>query len=190
MMIYENNLINHDDKKSPISEGISNQFIQGFNYNEQTIIDFNFQYLKYETDDGLFFSNLNYLKGMSFLDMSYFKSNAENSNGNNKDNKTIIGTIMLELNKSNYDYYRRTYKKLQALIAEITSVVSLLFEIGRLIMEFLSEKKISVDIIRKLFNIENQNKRNKNFNNYESPRIKIVPEKLNNSFKLMEKKSY
>ena len=55
-------------------------------------------------------------------------------------------------------------------------------------MEFLSEKKMSVDIIRKLFNIENQNKRNKNFNNYESPRIKIVPEKLNNSFKLMEKK--
>ena len=67
------------------------------------------------------------------------------------------------------------------------SIVSLLFEVGRLIMEFLNEKKMSVDIIRKLFYIENQNNKNKIINNLESPRIKIVPEKINNSFKLMEK---
>ena len=54
-------------------------------------------------------------------------------------------------------------------------------------MEFLNEKKMSVDIIRKLFKIDNQNNQNKNYNNYESHRIKIVPEKMNNSFKLTEK---
>ena len=187
MMIFENNLINHDDKKSPITEGIQHKFIQGFNYNEQTIIDVDFQYFKYETDDGLFFNNLNYLKGMSFFDMTYFKNNIDNSSSTNQNNLTKIGTIILEFNKSNYDYYRRAYKKLQALLAEIMSIVSLLFQIGRLIMEFLNQKKMSVDIIRKLFNIENQNNRSKNFNNYESPRIKIVPEKINNSFKLTEK---
>ena len=159
MMIFENNLINHDDKKSPITEGIQHKFIQGFNYNEQTIIDVDFQYFKYETDDGLFFNNLNYLKGMSFFDMTYFKNNIDNSSSTNQNNLTKIGTIILEFNKSNYDYYRRAYKKLQALLAEIMSIVSLLFQIGRLIMEFLNQKKMSVDIIRKLFNIENQNNR-------------------------------
>ena len=54
MMIYGNNLINHDDKISPISEGISYQFIQGFNSEEEAGINFVFQYLKYETDDGFF----------------------------------------------------------------------------------------------------------------------------------------
>ena len=92
MMIYENNLINHDDKNSPISEGIIHQFIQGFSYNEQTIIDFNFQYLKYETDEGLFFSSIKYLKGMSFLDMTYFKSNQEDySTSNLENNSTKLG---------------------------------------------------------------------------------------------------
>ena len=188
MMIFENNLINHDNNKSPISEGINHKFIQGFNYNEQTIIDVDFQYFKYETDDGLFLNNLNYLKGMSFLDMTYINTDKDDySPGAVHSNSTIIGTIILEFNKSNYDYYRRAYKKLQALVPEITSIISLLFEIGKFIMEFLNQKKMSVDIIRKLFNIENQNNRNKNFNNFESPRIKIVPEKINNSFKLTEK---
>ena len=133
MMIYENNLINHDDKKSPISEGISYQFIQGFSSNEETMINFNFQYLKYETDDALFFENQKYLTGMSFLDMTYFKNINENRNLNTN-NTSKIGSFTIAFNKSNYDYYRRTYKKLQSLLAEITSTVSLLVDIGSLIL--------------------------------------------------------
>ena len=188
MMIYENNLINHDDKDSPITIDITHQFLEGFNYDEQQIIDFNFQYLKYETDDGLFFSNLNYLKKMTLFDMTYINTDKDDySPGAVHSNSTIIGTIILEFNKSNYDYYRRAYTKFQTFLAEISSTVSLLFQIGTIIMEFLNEKKMSVDIIKKLFKIDNQNNQNKNFNNYESPRIKIVPEKMNNSFKLTEK---
>ena len=73
-------------------------------------------------------------------------------------NSSEMGNIILLLNQSNYDYYRRTYKKIQALIAEIMSILSLLFEIGRQIMEFLNQKKMSVDIIRNLFEYENPNK--------------------------------
>lgn len=54
MIIYENNLINHDNKKSPISEGISYQFLQVFSSDDYYTTNMNFQYLKYETDDGLF----------------------------------------------------------------------------------------------------------------------------------------
>ena len=144
MIIYENNLINHDDKLSPISEGVSYQFIQGFSSTEYTTANYNFQYLKYETDDGLFFNSLKYLKGMSLLDINFYRNNQAMHNFKNdfiKYNSFNIGSIKIELNKSNYDYYRRTYKKIQALLAEIVSIISLLFEVGRFILEFLTEKK-------------------------------------------------
>ena len=193
MIIYENNLINHDNKTFPISEGISYHFIRGFSSNEYTYANYNFQYLKYETDDGLFLDSLKYLYGKSFLDMNVYKSNqGEYDLKNNfiKYNYSIIGTIMLELNKSNYDYYRRTYKKLQALIAEIMSIVSLLFEIGRQILSFLNEKRMSVDIMRSLFKAENPIKIKRLSTKIlvnESDRNKIIPYKMNNSFKLNER---
>ena len=77
MIVYENNLINHDDKKVPISESISYDFIRVFNSKNYYSINFKFQYLKYETDEGLFFDNLKYLKGVSFLDMTYFIDNQQ-----------------------------------------------------------------------------------------------------------------
>ena len=75
MMVYQNNIINHDNKESPISTGISYQFLQVFSSIEYYLTNFNFQYLKYETDDGIFFNSLKYLKGMSFLDLYYYKDN-------------------------------------------------------------------------------------------------------------------
>ena len=190
MIVYENNLINHDNKKTPISESISYDFIKVFNSKNYYNINFYFQYLKYETDDGFFFDSLKYLKGLSFLDMTYYINNQADydlqkdftENGFSK-----IGTISFVLNKSNYDFYRRTYKKLQSLLAEIMSMVSLLFEIGRQVISFLNEKKMSVDIIRKLFSIENKYRNNRYKNN--DNRFKFVPEKISNSFILSEKNS-
>ena len=190
MIVYENSFINHDNKKSPISEGISYQFLQIFSSYEYYTTNCNFQYLKYETDDGYFFEASKYLKGLSFFDMTYLKNNQENYNLE-KDfitkNSSKIGTIRFTLNKSNYDFYRRNYKKIPTLLAEIMSLISLMFEIGRQILSFLNEKKMSVDLIRTLFNIEKKSRKYK-FNNYND-RIKIVPEKMNNSFKLSEKNS-
>ena len=190
MFIYENNLINHDNKKSPISVGISSQILQTFSSEEFYITNFNFQYLKYETDDGLFFEDLKYLNGISFFDMTYLINNQEKYNLENdliKYNSSKFATFRFALNKSNYDFYRRSYKKIQTLLAEIMSIVSLLFEIGRQILSFLNEKKMSLDIIRTLFNIEKKSRKYK-FNNFDD-RIKIVPEKMNNSSNLSEKNS-
>ena len=50
------------------------------------------------------------------------------------------------INQSNFDTYKRHYQKLQSLLAEITSVVSLLFEIGRQISYYLGYKRITKDI--------------------------------------------
>ena len=188
ILIYENNLINHDNKKSPISVGISSQIFPTFSSEEFDIINFNFQYLKYETDDGLFFEDLKYLNGISFFDMTHLINNQEKSYLENdlvKYNSSKFATFRFALNKSNYDFYRRSYKKIQTLLAEIMSIVNLLFEIGRQILSFLNEKKMSLDIIRTLFNIEKKSRKYK----FNDDRIKIVPEKINNSFKLSEKNS-
>ena len=48
-----------------------------------------------------------------------------------ENNRANIGNIDFSLNKSNYDNYKRTYQRLQSLLAEIMSVISLVFEIGR-----------------------------------------------------------
>ena len=147
-------------KKSPISVGISSQILQTFTSEEFYITNFNFQYLKYETDDGLFFEDLKYLNGISFFDMTYLINNQEKYNLENdliKYNSSKFATFRFALNKSNYDFYRRSYKKIQTLLAEIMSIVNLLFEIGRQILSFLNEKKMSVDIIRALFKIDNKN---------------------------------
>ena len=120
---------------------------------------------------------------MSFLNMNYFKNKRYNEGNFSK-----IGSIKIEFNKSNYDYYRRTYKKLQALLAEIMSIVSLALEIGNQIVSFLNEKKMSIDIIRILFNVENKNKKNKFSKIHASERVKLNIEKTNNSFQLSENK--
>ena len=69
-----------------------------------------------------------------------------------EDNKVNIGAIEFSLNKSNYDNYKRTYQRLYSLLAEIMSVISLLFEIGREISTFFCEKSMSKDIIETLVN--------------------------------------
>ena len=51
-------------------------------------------------------------------------------------NISNIGSITFEINKAKYDYYKRIYQRFQSLLAEIMSVISLIFEVGRQISFF------------------------------------------------------
>ena len=155
LIVSESDLIDHNNRDNPISKNYIYQFIGGFNSLEYSKINFNFQYVKYESDDGLFFKDEKLLNGMSFSDMSYYRNILENYNLENnfkKYNNSKIGTITFAINKSNYDNYKRNYPKVQSLLAEVMSVVSLLFEIGRQIANILFKKKMSNDIINNLIN--------------------------------------
>ena len=97
--------------------------------------------------------------GIYFSDMSFFKNikddydleyNLTNSN------KSQIGEIEIEIHKSHFDNYNRSYQRFQSLLAEIMSVVNLLLEIGRQISTFLCDKKMSKDIIKSLLNNDNK----------------------------------
>ena len=63
-----------------------------------------------------------------------------------------MGRITFNINQSYFDNYKRSYQKLQSLLAEVMSVINLIFQIGRLIINFLIEKRMSKDIMISLIN--------------------------------------
>ena len=85
---------------------------------------------------------------------------------NLKENKSSqIGIVEFSINRSNYDSYQRTYQRLQSLLAEIMSVVSLLIEIGSQISDILCEKIMKKDIVENLiFKDKKYSENQKNFN--------------------------
>jgi len=155
LIITENNIINHINRKDPINKGFIFQITSAYSSMEYTKVNFNVQYLKYESDEGFLFQSSRILYGMSFSDMTSYRNKQ-----NNKDfaknfeeiRDSMIGTIEFGLNKSNFDNYKRSYQKLQSLLAEITSVINLLFEFGRQIFNIFGVKKMSLSIIEYLFN--------------------------------------
>ena len=67
-------------------------------------------------------------------------------------NSSRIGIITIEINQSYFDNYKRTYERLQGLLAEIMSVVNLLLQIGNIISNFLCKKRMCKDIMNNLLN--------------------------------------
>ena len=195
MIVSENDLIDHNNKDKPITSFFIYHISTSFSSSEYTKIYYDYQYIKYESDDGLFYKSSKTLSGVSFSEMTFYKGiqdtynlqrDFENSCESN------IGNIKLEINKSHFDNYSRTYKRLQGLLAEVMSVVSLLFEIGRQISSFLCEKKMNTDIVYDLLNqdktyipikltrINNLTKNNqKKKNEFSSDRKNINPELMN-----------
>ena len=155
LIVSENSLIDHNNKSNPLSNSYEYHFTPSFSSSQFTTADYFIQFIKYESDDGFFFKNNKNFIGISFSDMIFFNSYKENydiEKNLKEDNKVNIGEIEISLNKSYYDNYKRTYQRLQSLLAEIMSVISLLFEIGRQISTFFCEKSMSKDIIETLIN--------------------------------------
>ena len=174
----ENDLIDHFNKTYPISQNHIYHFTSSFSSKEFTNILYNFQYIKYDSDEGFFYKNSRELKGMSFSDMSFYRSMAEDNDLNNtfiKKTESRIGTITININNSHFDNYQRSYQKLQSLLAEIMSVISLLFEIGGQISIFLCKRKMSKDII---FNLLNNNSNN-NVNNNRDIKVSLPNKNIN-----------
>ena len=131
------------------------QLTSAYSSLEYTKVNYNFQYLKYESDEGFIFQDSRILYGMSFSDITSYrnKQNKKDLTKNFEEIKdSMIGTIEFGINKSNFDNYRRNYQKLQSLLAEIMSVINLFFEVGRQISNFIGGKKMSLSILEYLVN--------------------------------------
>ena len=186
VVISENNIIDHNNKNKPISESYIYHITSSFNSLEYTEINYNIQYIKYESDDGFFFPKNKYFIGKSFDSIGHIRKTKENYNLQ-KDienmNYSNIGSIKFVINKSNYDNYKRSYQRIQSLLAEIMSVISILFEIGRQIALFLCNKKMSKDIIRYILSKDEENYLIRQNNN-----INLIKKQDNTNSKIMSDK--
>ena len=187
LIVTGNDLIDHNNKNNPINQNYVFHLTTGFSSLEYTTINYNFQYIKYESDDGMIFQKSKIFNGILFSDTNFYKNIRDNYNFKEdikKSNEITIGNIDFQINKSYYDNYRRTYSRLQTLLAEVTSVISLIFEIGRQLSIILFEKKMKKDIIKSFIakkEISQNNKKihlQKNNENDISERKKIK-EKIN-----------
>jgi hypothetical protein len=115
LIVSENNLIDHNNKSNPLSNSFVYHPTPSFSSSQFTTVNYNFQFIKYESDDGYFFKDSRNFIGISFSDMIFFNSYNDNYNIEKhlkEENKIYIGSIEFSLNKSNYDNYKRSYQRL------------------------------------------------------------------------------
>ena len=127
LIISENNVIDHNNKDKPISENFIYYLTTSYSSSEFTKTDIIIQYIKYDSDNGLIFKkNKNHI-GLSFSHMNFYQSITDYYDYY-KDltisNISKIGTILFSINKSYYDNYKRSYQKIQSLLAELMSVIT------------------------------------------------------------------
>ena len=151
-LITENDIINHYNKRNPID--ISTYF-----YNSPTFssaisltLDYNFEYIRYETDNGYFFEKT---KDMTAIGLAEIFHDIDYRNNNHQ-----VGRISFGQSARYYSHYKRSYKKIQTLLAEIMSIIKITIETGKIVSYFLLRKKMSKDIIRSLIS-DNHYTRNK-----------------------------
>ena len=181
IIISENDIIVHNNKSNPIIKNFARQITPNFKLDEYTTINYDMQYIKYESDNGLILRDSTILNAKSFSSMSYYR-NIRNSDNYNSNNNLRLGEIIIGINRTYFDNYSRTYTKLQALITEIYTIINLFFNIGKIIAKYLLEKKMSKDIIRVLLNKEN------NIDEINHSQIqKQQNKKINKLFKNIEK---
>ena len=139
-LVTENDFIDHTKKDNPIVP-----YYQKNEYyvlrNDETNIDYNYQYIKYESDDGIIFSNKIISNGIGYGGSNPF---------DRIDYSSSIFTIDFKINSANYDFYRRSFIKFQSFLADVMSLINLLITISKIVSEFLLYKKMHKDIIRNI----------------------------------------
>ena len=63
-----------------------------------------------------------------------------------------LATITFGQSDKYYTYYKRSYQKIQSLLADIMSIVNILIGIGKIISNFILKKQMNKDIVRNLIN--------------------------------------
>ena len=138
MFYFERDIISHNNKSNPVDYYFDLKYTPSYSSSYFTEISCTFQYIKYELDVGLIFKKNKIFDGKIianiFNSKFYLDSYIYNSNY-----YSYIGVINIGVDNP-YDHYKRSYAKLQSLIAEIMSTISLLFNVGGFISNFLLNK--------------------------------------------------
>ena len=147
--ITQNDFIENRNRKNPLVPYYQKHRILTLSRPANLVINYN--YIKYETDDGYIFSNKKDINGIGI------------SNTNSYDKNDFINNILFidfKMSEASYDYYQRSFIKFQAFLADVMSLINLLITISKIISEFLLNKKMDKDIIRYILISNNINKNN------------------------------
>ena len=147
-LITQNDFIEHRNRMNPLVPYYQRQILT---LHRPSNLVINYNYIKYETDDGYIFSNKKDINGIGI------------SNTNSYDKNDFINNILFidfKMNGASYDYYQRSFIKFQAFLADVMSLINLLITISKIISEFLLNKKMDKDIIRYILTSNNINKNN------------------------------
>ena len=183
-LITENDIIDHDNKTNPITA--SSYFYTGYyDCEEYFYIDYRFEFIRYETDDGFFFNNFKNISGVGMSEISLKNDYVSSS----------LGEITFQQSEKNYSHYKRSYEKIQSLLADITSVINILIIVGKVISNILLQKKMNKDIVKSILNrniyneikehslIESNKKAKKLFNNANKRVINSERKDINKDIK-------
>ena len=166
-LVTQNDFIDHVNKDNPIVlyYQVNNILLEN---TKNLYLIYDYQYIKYESDNGIFFNDKIITSGVGFSSSNLF-DRIEVGKG--------IFTIDFRMNFSYYDFYRRSFVKFQSFLADVMSLINLLISICKVLSEFLLNKKMNKDIIRNITTIK-----------YDEKHIFSKGSKLNKIFGIDEKK--
>jgi hypothetical protein len=136
-IVTENDFIDHNQKENPIVPYYQKNELKFSN--EKINVVYNFQYIKYESDNGFILNDKTTVNGIGFSGFNAFDK---------EDISNPIFSINFKMNRTNYDLYKRTFVKFQSFLADVMSLINLLIAISKVITEFLLYKKMHKDIIK------------------------------------------
>jgi len=142
-LVTQNDLIDHTNKDNPVVPHYQYNYIAVENIDKAYFV-YNYQYIKYETDNGIIFSNQTTVNGVGFSGSNSF-DRLEYGNGKFR--------IDFRMNFANYDYYSRAFIKFQSFLADVMSLINLIISISKIVSDFLLSKKMNKDIIRNIITI-------------------------------------
>ena len=147
-LVTQNDFLEHNNRDNPIVPFYQKHIITSMN--TKTNLQYYYNYIKYESDEGFIFSDKKIFEGIGISDSKKF------------DETQILEDILsikFKMNGANYDYYQRSYTKFQAFVADVSSLINLIITICKILSEFLLYKKMNKDIIKNILSI-NENKNN------------------------------
>ena len=147
-LVTQNDFLEHNNRDNPIVPFYQKHLIVSMN--TKTNLQYYYNYIKYESDEGFIFSDKKIFEGIGISDSKKF------------DETQILDDILsitFKMNGANYDYYQRSYNKFQVFVADVSSLINLIITICKILSEFLLYKKMNKDIIKNILSI-NENKNN------------------------------
>jgi hypothetical protein len=143
-IINSNNVVNHM-KTNPFSDIYYTSVYSDFSRTKYSIINYYFQYIKYESDRGIIIERIHTYNGKVFSSMDITRRRYGEDMDPNE-----IASIFIGINNINFDYYSRSYQRFQLQLVEIYWYVDIILLIGRIISKIFIEKEASIDIVKYL----------------------------------------